>query len=90
MVKFEFNNKKLKKIKEQVNIIAGNLNDEIRLNLKKLEELEKLSFQSYQVLDDGQREHITTCGLAEQKRIKDQTMFLQSQQNNLYELIKSI
>ena len=62
MVKFEFNTKKLNKIKEKVNIIAGNLNDEIRLNLKKLEELDKLSLKSFHQLEDGEREHITTCG----------------------------
>ena len=90
MVTFEFNKRKINKIKEQVNIIAGNLNDEIRLNLKKLEDLDKLSLQSFYELEDGEREHISTCGLKEQKRIKDQTKFLQQQQDNLYKLVKSL
>ena len=87
-MKINFNTNKIKAIKNKIQIVADNLAYEIRLNRNKLEELEKLTLQSYHKLNDNEKEHIATTGLEEMRRIRNQCKYLLDQKNILENVVK--
>ena len=77
---FETNKKKLVAIRNKVQMIAGNLNDEIRILMNKKDDLEKCSLSV-----DG-----NNIMIEELSHVRDRIFFLKSQEDNLQHILRTI